>query len=125
MTFARVLVVSTGIVFVVIGAGFLLKPVAWARTVGIELPTPTARIDLMATYGGFDLAFGLFLLYCAWRPESVRIGLVACLFALVGFGATRALGLLAIRGPVQPILYWLLALEAVGVVLCWLALRSD
>jgi len=111
----------TGLVFAVIGVGFLIVPETWARWVGIVLPSPLARIDLRATYGGFDLAFGIFLLACARNGAWLRPGLWACGLALAGFAAGRIIGMVA-EGAAPRRMLGLLAVELSLAVLSFGAL---
>jgi hypothetical protein len=94
-----------------------------ARVVEIPLPTPTARIDYAATYGGFELGFGVFLLVSARRRSWLAPGLWASASALAGFAVVRALGLVAAAGPATRVIFLALALEIIGCVLSVLALR--
>jgi hypothetical protein len=58
----------------------------------ISLPTAMARTDLRATYGGLDLAVGIFLWICARRDQWIRPGLVALALTAAGFGGGRPAG---------------------------------
>lgn len=71
ITLARAILLGSAIVFVGMGVGFLVVPIRYAAVVEISAPTATARTDLRATYGGFDLAFGLFLGLCAIRRDWI------------------------------------------------------
>lgn len=122
MILARWILGVIGVTFVAIGAGFLVRPVSWAAWLEIALPTATARTDLRATYGGFDLAFGIFLLVAARRADWVAPGLVANALALGGFAAGRLLGF-AVERSVSPRLVPFLLIELAGVALSLLALR--
>lgn len=97
ITVGRILLWLSAMVFAGIGAVFLTAPVSWARVVEIELPTPMARTDLRATYGGFCLAFGAFLAICALNPVWLRPGLLASGLALLGFGLARFSGIVIER----------------------------
>jgi hypothetical protein len=108
--------------FVGFGAAFTLWPQAMARLVEVPLPTPTARIDFAATYGGFQMGFGAFLLACVRRREWLAAGLWAGALALAGFGVVRLLSLIVSGGPVSSPIFVGLALEISGVVLNLLAL---
>lgn len=116
MALARWILLVTGVTFAGIGVGFLLKPVSWAAWLDIVVPTPLARTDLRATYGGFDLAFGVFLLLAARRPDWVAPGLVANALALGGFALGRLLGFAA-EGTVSARLVPFLVIELAGVAL--------
>lgn len=112
-------------VFAGFGAAFVIAPARMAGLVDVVLPTPTARIDFVATYGGLELGFAAFLVVCARRPELVGIGLLAAGFCLLGFALARGAGLATAAGEVRPILYGLLLAEAAGAALCfWAAGRA-
>lgn len=114
----------TGLVFAAIGVGFLVTPVSWAESVEILVPTAMARTDLRATYGGFDLAFGVYLWMCATRPAWHQPGLMAAALALAGFGLSRLAGFL-LEGSLDPFMWTLLAVELPGAALCaWLYRRG-
>lgn len=119
---AKAALLFGAVIFAVIGLGFLFLPVKWAAVVEIPLPTPTARTDLRATYGGFDLAFGLFLALCARRPDWIRPGLVALGLAAAGFGGGRLLGILA-EGTASPLMLGFAVLEWVTALVAIVLLR--
>jgi Domain of unknown function (DUF4345) len=113
----------TAAAFLGFGCAFTFWPEAMARVVEIALPTATARVDLAATYGGFELGFGLFLLLCLRRLAWMEPGLYAGALALAGFAIVR-LGTLIITGlPVRPAIYLALTLEVGGVLLNLWGLR--
>jgi hypothetical protein len=122
MTFARAVLILGALVFAGIGLGFLIRPSQWAAVVDISLPTPTARTDLRATYGGFDLAIGIFLALCAARTEWLRPGLVALALCGAGFGGGRLLGMLVERTASRLMLTFF-AIELSSVLLSLYALR--
>jgi hypothetical protein len=101
MTLAKVLLRLGALVMAIVGIGFLAVPVDWAAIVDIQLPTATARTDLRATYGGFDLAIGVYLWLCSRREDWIRPGLVALGLAAAGFGGGRVLGML-LEGAASP-----------------------
>jgi uncharacterized membrane protein len=94
-----------------------------ARLTEIPLATATARIDFAATYGGFQLGFGLFLLGCARREPWTEPGLWAATAALTGFALMRLQGLVAAGGRVTPVIWFGLALEVAAALLNALGLR--
>jgi hypothetical protein len=103
--------------FLGFGCAFTFWPEAMARVVEIGLPTATSRVDLAATYGGFELGFAMFLLLCLRRRAWVEPGLYAGALALAGFAIVRLGTLLLIGLPVRPAIYLALALEIGGVIL--------
>lgn len=122
MRLAQVLLLLAAVVFIGIGVVFLLAPVEWARVVEIELPTPISRTDLRATYGGFDLGFGVFLALCAFRREWLRPGLAAMAIALAGFAGGRTYGIL-VDGCPSMLMPSFAIMEASGSILAFLAYR--
>jgi hypothetical protein len=122
MTLAKALLRLGALVLAAIGVGFLVVPVQWAAIVEISLPTAMARTDLRATYGGFDLAFGVFLWLCAGRADWIRPGLVALGLAAAGFGGGRLLGIVA-EGTAAPPMIAFAVLEVGIAVAAFTALR--
>lgn len=120
MTLPRLVLVFCAAVFAGFGLAFLLAPSVLGGFVDVILPTPTARADFRATYGGFELGFGAFLALCAARRECVRLGLLASGLCLLGFAAGRALSLL-LDGAPRRIVLLLLAAELAGSALSFLA----
>jgi hypothetical protein len=122
MMLARAALILAAVVFVLIGVGFLIAPVSWASVVEIALPTATARTDLRATYGGFDLGVGLFFGLCALRLEWIRPGLAALGLAAAGFGGGRLLGIV-IEGSASPLMGIFVMLELTTAGLAFVLLR--
>jgi hypothetical protein len=124
MTIPRAVLALTALGFLGFGAAFALWPVPMAALVDIQLPSSTARADFGATYGGFELGFGGFLLLCLRRPAWVEAGLWAGALALSGFAVVRLLGLLLGQMPVRSTIYVALTLEITGVLLNAWALKA-
>jgi hypothetical protein len=114
-----------GLGFLGFGAAYTLWPARMAGFTEIALPTATAKIDFIATYGGFQLGIGLFLLICAFHVEWGQAGLGAGFASLAGFGLTRAIAILRARARVRRSIWFALGLEWVGATLClWALVRS-
>jgi hypothetical protein len=94
MTQWRLVLAFVALVFIGFGFAFLYNPVEMAAIASITLPTPAARTDVRAMYGGLEFGVGVFLLLCALRREFVRIGLFAAACALVSMATARSVGLL-------------------------------
>ncbi len=124
MTMPRIVLWLSAAGFLGFGLAFALWPVLMASTTEITLPTPAARIDYAATYGGFQLGFGVCLATCARRAGWLEAGLWAAAAALAGFASIRLLGVALRPGPVAPAIYIGLALELSGVGLNVWALRA-
>jgi hypothetical protein len=119
MTAPRTVLRLGALVFLVIGALFLVAPAYWAAVVDISLPTAMARTDLRATYGGFDLCFGLFLGLCTLRPDWIRSGLVAMGLALAGYAGGRLVGFF-VEGRADKLMIVFGAVEAIGATVAFM-----
>ncbi|HEX2250065.1 MAG TPA: DUF4345 family protein [Gemmatimonadales bacterium] len=124
MTIPRAVLAFTAAGFIGFGLAFTFWPGSMAALVEVGLPTPTARVDFAATYGGFELGFGAFLLLALLRPIWIEPGLWAGLLALGGFATVRSGTLLLTGAPVSPANYLALSLELAGVLLNLWALRA-
>jgi hypothetical protein len=125
MHLPRVVLWLSAVSFAGFGTAFTLFPVRMAALVEIELPTDTARTDLVATYGGFELGVAFFLWLCTRDDARVRLGLLASGCALTGFASARLFGILT-SNAVRPAIYAALTLEILGAVLSfWAAGKSD
>jgi len=113
---------AAAVLFAAFGLLFAAAPHWTAATVDIALPTNTATIDFVATYGGFEIGFAVFLFVCLRRPERVRLGLLASGWAVAGFAVTRAAGLLLIGGA-RPVMYGALAFETICASVAFVAAR--
>jgi uncharacterized membrane protein len=122
MTFARGLIFVSAVIFIIVGAGFLLLPKQFAAVLQISLPTAMARTDVRATYGGLELGFGIFLLLCTVRREWVRAGLWALSLGVGGFAAGRLMGWVA-EGSISNFMLFFLLLELAVAMLAAISLR--
>jgi hypothetical protein len=116
----RVVLGAAAVLFAAFGMAFAVAPRRLAALVDIPLQTNTATIDFIATYGGFEIGFAIFLFTCLARPERVRLGLLASGWAVTGFAVTRAIGLLVLGGA-KPVMYGALAFEAACATLAFVA----
>lgn len=117
MRLPRAILGLTAIAFIGFGVAFTFWPEPMAGMTDLGLTNATARVDFAATYGGFELGFGAFLLLCLRRPAWVEAGLWAGMLALAGFAVVRTLTLLVNGAPVRAVIFVALALELSGVLL--------
>lgn len=121
MTLARVLLLGSAAIFIVVGALFLVIPEQFAAVLELAAPTAMARTDLRATYGGLQLCFGIFLVICVVKRQWMRPGLLALALATGGFVAGRVAGLIA-EGTLSKLMFMCLGAEVMvtlGAILCW------
>jgi hypothetical protein len=105
----QLLIVIAALTFTGFGLWFLFKPEALAG-IGIEVTSPSARTDIRATYGGFEMGVAAFLFWCALREDWQHMGLIAATLIVAGFGVGRAIGIL-IEGGATTFMWSLLAIE--------------
>jgi hypothetical protein len=107
----------TGLGFLGFGIAYALAPVRLGALTDVAPATPTARADFTATYGGFQIGFGVFLLACTRAAGWVAPGLWAATAALAGFASVRGIASLLGPGQVRRSIWFGLALERGGVAL--------
>jgi Domain of unknown function (DUF4345) len=105
------ILLATGIGFLSFGIGATLWPTRMAAVTELLLPTGSARADFRATYGGFQIGFGVYLVACARIAGWLKPGLWAATAALAGFAGIRAFGILRERGHVHRAIWFALVLE--------------
>ena len=120
--FPRLVLGAAAVLFAAFGIAFAAFPHRLAALVDIALPTSTATADFIATYGGFEIGFAVFLFKCLARPERVRLGLLAGGCAVAGFAIARATALLVLGGA-KPVMYGALAFETVSASIAFVAAR--
>jgi hypothetical protein len=119
----RLVLWIAAIAFAGFGLLFIALPSRTAAMVDIQLTSHTGVTDFIATYGGFELGFAVFLFSCLRNDERVRVGLMASGYAVAGFAVTRAAAIVAF-GDVKPVLYRALVFEAIcATVAFWAARR--
>ena len=124
MRFAKGLLLASALIFVFVGAAFLLIPEQYARVLELSAPTAMARTDVRATYGGLELGIGIFLIICVIRSEWLRPGLCALGLATGGFATGRMIGIL-IEGTVNRLMLGFLVLEIIVTFLSFVFLHRS
>jgi hypothetical protein len=105
------------------GVAYVVASRRMARMVGIEIPTPSARADYRAIYGGAQIALGVFFALAAWRPAWREAGLAALALFAAGFGVARLGSLAAERAGRDP--QWIVgALEVIAGIVAAAALAA-
>lgn len=122
MSMEMIVVRLNALVFLLYGIGFLVLPETLSRFVADTAPqTVSGIVDMRATYGGMPVAVGVLLLVLAFRPETVRTGLLGVLLLMLCMAGGRILGML-LDGAGNPVMWTYLALELVmaAIVSCLL-----
>ena len=124
MKFGRFLLLLGSGLFVSYGLLFSFAPVELARLVTGHAPSsPSAVIDMRATYGGMSIALGIILLLLALKEATIRTGVVGLFLVMACMAATRLVGI-AVDGDANAVMYAYLALEVVAAALCGIALMN-
>lgn len=101
MALARIYLRIAGAVTVGFGLVYLFAPESMTDPAGFGAVGPGGLTDVRATYGGFQLGMGAFLLWAAAAPERVRGGLLLMALSIGAVGLSRAFGL-ALDGSLNP-----------------------
>lgn len=118
----RPLVLLAAVLFTGFGVWFLVAPQG-LEGIGIFADGGSARTDIRATYGGFELGMAAFLFLCAGRVDWLRVGLVAATLTVGGFALGRGVGIL-IEGSAEPLMWFFLGIEAAYSAAGALCLRA-
>lgn len=113
MRAAKIYLILMGLMSVVFGVGYLIKPELFADPMGFGFAAmePSARTDVRATYGGFQIGMGLFMFWCARFDSRVYTGMLLTLLSVACIAASRALGMLVLDGSPNDTLKGTLGLE--------------
>ncbi|MCE3003741.1 MAG: DUF4345 domain-containing protein [Xanthomonadaceae bacterium] len=108
--FAIVVLSLGGLGFLAFGLAFLVAPLATFALTGVSISGAVAAAEIMAFYGGLEIALGGLLLACAWSPSRRRDGLLLMGAAYACIGLARVAGML-VHGADTPFLRIALGLE--------------
>ena len=98
MTLARILLGLSGLLFAGYGFACLIWPGLPAGYAGIELPGASGATEIVAMYGGLQLAMGILFLRAALDPAYVMLGLIVLVTLVGGLALGRTFGLM-VHGP--------------------------
>jgi hypothetical protein len=124
MTFTRIVLLGSALVYGAIGVAFVVAPHALAPLVGIDLTSVTADNDFRAVYGGVPAGLAVFIAMGLRRPQWELPALWVVALTLGGLAATRVLSW-GVAGWPEPIGLALHASEAFGLVLAIVAIRRS
>ena len=94
MLLARLYLILTGIILAAYGAYCIYDPNVVANLSGLVIPVATASIEIMAMYGGLQLALGIYFILCIRSTHAAKEGLLCMGICFLVIALTRGGGLL-------------------------------
>jgi hypothetical protein len=94
MKFSKFCVWWGGLGFFLFGWAYLIQPIFMVNMSGMEVPVGPAITDARAMYGGYQIGFGAFTLFCAMRPRLLTAGMLALILAYGGIVICRVVGIM-------------------------------
>ena len=94
MSFERALLWSLGLMLLLFGIGYLVSPVSMLALTGASASAPAEITDVRATYGGFQIGVGAFLIWSALAPPRLSSGLFSLGLAAGSVGLCRLAGVI-------------------------------
>jgi hypothetical protein len=122
MRFARAYLYFVGVIGLLFGIWYLVAPTALTDPTGFGPLGPNALTDVRATYGGFQIGSGLFLLWSAGDAARMRAALVLQALTIGAIGSCRLVGF-AIDGSPNGFLISAIVTEVTFTALALFALR--
>jgi hypothetical protein len=93
MTFSRNYLIGVGVLSIAFGIAYLLAPTVLTDAANFGTLAPAAATDVRATYGGFQIGMGGFLLWSAASGDRIRGGLLLTLLTIGFVLGSRIVGL--------------------------------
>ena len=124
MLFARILLALQALALVGLGLAYFIRPHEMTNLSGMLLMAPAAITDVRAYYGGLQIGLGVFLLLAMSRLELARAALMLLVMIYAALALSRVGGLWLDGGTEQTFNLTALLIEAVSLVLAFLALRG-
>lgn len=124
MALPGLILLLAGLGFVGFGLAYAVRPRPMGGLTDVAPATPTALADFLATYGGFQIGFGGFLVVCTRVDGWLEPGLFAASAALAGFALLRSVGILLAGNQVRRTIWLGLGLEVAGLALTLSALAQ-
>lgn len=123
MRFARAYLYFMGAIGLLFGVWYLVAPTGLTDPTGFGPLGPNALTDVRATYGGFQIGAGLFMLWAARSDARVRTALVLQALTIGAIGSCRLVGF-AIDGSPNGFLISAIVSEVILTALALFALRG-
>ncbi len=124
MKASKVVLLVNSVLFMLFGTGFMFAPAAFSQWITGAAPnTPSAMIDMRATYGG--LALGIGILWWSYANNgTLRIGLFSAFLVLGSVAGGRIIGIF-LDGSPNAFMFILLVVEVIFAVLNFILYRLE
>lgn len=93
MWFSRLILTISGLAFGAYGAYCTVNPYFAAEQIGYAMSNNSEVVEVMAMYGGLQIALGVIFLFCAVRQQWIISGLACVAICTLCLSSTRALGI--------------------------------
>ncbi len=120
--FAVIVLLLAGLQLLAFGLMAAFDPAGLLGPLGFVLSTSEALTEARAFYGGAEIALGLLMSACAFKPQWRKPGLVLVAACFAGIGIVRAVAM-ALSGAHTAFLLFALSVEIILVILAIWALR--
>ena len=94
MKLAKYYLLGLGLFTLAFGLAYLFAPLALTESAGFGMLSPAATTDIRATYGGFQLGMGAFLVWAARSESHYRGALLLVILSIGSVFASRGLGVI-------------------------------
>jgi hypothetical protein len=111
-----IIIILNAIIFCLFGIKWLIDPIGMSLPLGINLTNPDAITDAQAVYGGLELGFGIFLIYCTIKEQLRFAGILAATLTLMGLGFSRLIGIITVSGTITKVTTELLVTDFFGII---------
>lgn len=124
MQLSKTVLLIAGFIYAVLGFSFLFSPIRMGETILLSVSSAAAATELRAIYGGLELGFGVFLLYCGSHAGTLLSGLVAMTMVTGGILLGRVTGIFLDGSPAKVTLVSMIV-ELFGTVAGILVLMDE
>ncbi len=76
---AKLYLLVVGIIYLLLALWCVIQPAVTSAKIGFELQGGTGQSEFMTVYGGLEFGLALLLIVFAFKSETVRYGVIACL----------------------------------------------
>jgi hypothetical protein len=110
-----------GFTYLLLAAWCIALPATTAASVGFELQPGSGQSEYLVVYGGLQLGLGGFFLWSVfWKPETVLVAIVSCIWIHGAIVFFRTISLFLYRDLggttlILAVVEWVILLAAAGV----------